>query len=135
MRKIVAHTSQPDAGREWHEGIVVMGPGTTPNDALEPAGLTLANSRGESVDVSWEKATPPKDPAQPPRAGIQRINTRSRYRPFAIARSQDDPRFDVYAGEVRREVSVYPGGTTGPRPSSRRTGATRRPPTARATRR
>ncbi len=108
VRKIVAHTSRPDAGREWHEGIVVMGPGTTPNDALEPVGLTLANSRGESVDVSWEKATPPKDPPQPPRAGIQRVNTRSRYRPFAIARVQDEPRWDVYAGEVRRDVSIYP---------------------------
>jgi hypothetical protein len=108
VRKIVAHTSVPDADREWHEGIVVMGPGTTPDDALEPAGLTLANSRGESVVVSWEKATPPHVPPQPERAGIQIVNTRSRYRPFAIARRQDDPSFDVYSGEVRREVSIYP---------------------------
>ncbi len=108
VRKIVVHTSKPDADREWHEGIVVMGPGMTPNEALEPAGLTLANSRGESVDVSWETATPPKDPSCPAGSGIQRINTRSRYRPFAIARTQDEPRFDVYAGEVRRDVSIYP---------------------------
>jgi hypothetical protein len=47
-------------------------------------------------------------PQQPERAGIQRINTRSRFRPFAIARSQDDPTFDVYAGEIRRDVSIYP---------------------------
>ena len=40
--------------------------------------------------------------------GIQRINTRSRFKPFAIARWQDDPRFDVYSGEVRRDVSIYP---------------------------
>jgi hypothetical protein len=108
VRKIVVHTSTPEVRREWHEGIVVMGPGMTPNDALDSPGLLLANSRGESVDISWEKATPPKVPPQPERAGIQRINTRSRFRPFAIARSQDDPTFDVYAGEVRRDVSIYP---------------------------
>lgn len=108
VRKIVVHTSKPDAGREWHEGIVVMGPGTTPNDALDRVGLTLANSRGEAVDVSWATATPPREPPQPARAGIQIIHTRSRYQPFAIARSQDDPSFDVYSGEVRRDVSIYP---------------------------
>jgi hypothetical protein len=108
VRKIVVHTSTPEARREWHEGIVVMGPGMTPNDAIDSPGLLLANSRGESVDVSWEHATPPKVPPQPERAGIQRINTKSRFRPFVIARRQDDPHFDVYAGEVRRDVSIYP---------------------------
>jgi hypothetical protein len=108
VRKIVVHTSVPEARREWHEGIVVMGPGMTPNDALETSGLVLANSRGESMDVSWETATPPKTPPQPPGAGIQVIRTRSRFKPFAIARAQDEPYFDVYAGEVRRDVSIYP---------------------------
>src|SRR5262249_41563209 len=102
VRKITVHTSRPEAKREWHEGIVVMGPGTTPDDALERTGLTIANSRGESVDVSWEHATPPTEPPQPARAGIQIIHTRSRFQPFAIARVQDDPSFDVYAGEIRR---------------------------------
>jgi Concanavalin A-like lectin/glucanases superfamily len=108
VRKIIVHTSKPEADREWHEGIVVMGPGMSPNEALESPGLLLANSRGESVDISWEKATPPRNPPQPEHTGIQRINTRSRFRPFAIARWQDDPRFDVYAGEIRRDVSIYP---------------------------
>jgi hypothetical protein len=108
VRKIVVHSSKPDADREWHEGIVVMGPGMTPNDAIEPTGVLLANSRGDAVNISWEKTTPPHDPQQPSHAGIQRINTRSRFKPFAIARWQDDPRFDVYSGEVRRDVSIYP---------------------------
>jgi concanavalin A-like lectin/glucanase superfamily protein len=108
VRKIVVHSSKPDADREWHESIVVMGPGTTPNDALERTGLTIANSRGESVDVSWEHSTPPLYPAQPPGSGIQIIHTRSRFQPFTIARAQDDPSFDVYAGEVRRDISIYP---------------------------
>ena len=108
VRSIVVHTSTPEVRREWHEGIVVMGPGMTPNEALESSGLVLANSRGESVNVSWASATPPMVPPQPERAGIQRINTRSRFKPFAIARWQDDPSFDVYAGEIRRDVSMYP---------------------------
>jgi len=108
VRKIVVHSSKPDADREWHEGIVVMSPGTSPNEALERTGLTLANSAGESVAVSWEHGTPPREPAQPARSGIQVIHTRSKYQPFAIARAQDAPSFDVYAGEVRRDVSIYP---------------------------
>ena len=108
VRTIVVHTSTPEVRREWHEGIVVMGPGMTPNEALESSGLVLANSRGESVNVSWASATPPMVPPQPERAGIQRINTRSRFKPFAIARWQDDPSFDVYAGEIRRDISIYP---------------------------
>lgn len=108
VRTIVVHTSTPEVRREWHEGIVVMGPGMTPNEALESSGLVLANSRGESVNVSWANATPPNVPPQPERTGIQRINTRSRFKPFAIARWQDDPSFDVYAGEIRRDVSIYP---------------------------
>ncbi len=108
VRKIVVHSSKPDADREWHEGIVVMGPGMTPNDAIEPSGLVIANSHGDAVNISWETTTPPHDPPQPARGGIQRINTRSRFKPFAIARSQDEPRFDVYSGEVRRDISIYP---------------------------
>ena len=84
VRRIVVHSSKPDAKREWHEGIVVMGPGTTPNDALA------------------------FEPEQPERSGLQVIHTRSRYKPFAIARWQDEPRFDVYSGEVRRDISIYP---------------------------
>ena len=68
VRKIVVHSSKPDADREWHEGIVVMGPGMTPNDAIEPSGLVIANSHGEAVNISWETTTPPHDPPQPARA-------------------------------------------------------------------
>jgi len=108
VRKITAHTSKPKTGREWHEGIVVMSPGTRPEDAIEPAGLTLINLDGETQTYSWEKETPPEEPAQPAGASIQLIHTRSKYKPFALARSVDKPWFDVYAGEIRRDVSMYP---------------------------
>ena len=32
----------------------------------------------------------------------------TRYQPFAIARWQGEPSFDVHSGEVRRDVSIYP---------------------------
>ncbi len=110
VRTIVAHSSQPDADREWHEGIVVMGPGMTPEQAIDPAAVSIGNSRGEHVDVTWANGQPPEHPSQPVHSGIQRINLKSRFRPFAIARSQDDPRVDVYVGaaEVRPGVSLFP---------------------------
>ena len=40
-----------------------MGPGMSPNTALDPAGLTLVNENGETHTYSWEKETPPRRPA------------------------------------------------------------------------
>lgn len=108
VRRITLHSSNPKTEHEWHEGIVVMGPGMTPNDALEPAGLTLANNRGESHTYSWEKTVPPKKPSEPANASIQLIHTKSKYKPFVIARTADRPWFDLYASEIRRDVSIYP---------------------------
>lgn len=108
VREITVHTSTPDVRREFHEGIVVMSPGMNPTDAIEPAGLTLVNDDGVAHTLSWEEATPPKYPKDPPGATIQVVNTKSRYRPFAAGRLADRPVFDVYASEVRREVSIFP---------------------------
>jgi hypothetical protein len=33
---------------------------------------------------------------------------KSRYKPFSILRPQDDPSIDIYSGEIRREISVFP---------------------------
>jgi hypothetical protein len=68
----------------------------------------MINAEGESVTYSWEDATPPANPGKPAGACIQVINTRSRFKPFAILRPHDRPAFDIYAGEVRRNVSLYP---------------------------
>lgn len=108
VRKVTAYTSGPMRRREWHEGIVVMGPGMSPNTALDPAGLTLVNEKGETHTYSWERETPPRRPAEPPDANIQLINTRSKYKPFTAVRSVDKPWFDIYRGEIRREISIYP---------------------------
>jgi len=33
---------------------------------------------------------------------------KSKYKPFSILRAQDNPRIDVYSGEIRRNISVFP---------------------------
>jgi len=108
VRQITLHSSQPAEPHEWHEGMIVMGPGQHPEGVLEPAGLTLANLSGETHTYSWKDKTPPKHPDQPAQACIQVFNTKSTLRPFAAARPVDQPAFDIYAGEIRREVSIYP---------------------------
>lgn len=108
VRDITVHTNGPPESREWQESIVVMGPGISPKDAIEPAALTLLNPQGESKTYSWENSVPPKKPTEPSGANLQIIHTKSKYQPFASARPQDKPWFDVYAGEIRRDVSVFP---------------------------
>jgi len=108
VRDITLHSSQPAAPHEWQESIVVMGQGFSPSNSIESAGLTLVNDSGERADFSWEKATPPAHPEKPVHPVIQLVNTKSRYKPFAILRPQDSPTFDIFTGEIRREVSIYP---------------------------
>ena len=102
VREITLHSSHPEEPHEWHEAIVVMGPGFSPMTALEPAGLTMLNAEGTSTTYSWEHATPPANPGKPVGACIQIINTKSRFKPFAMLRPHDRPSFDIYAGEVPR---------------------------------
>ena len=108
IRKITVHTSAVTVKREWHEGIVVMSPGMSPNDAIEPEGLTLINDQGTTHTYSWKNQPPPKRPADLPDANIQLINTKSKYKSFAAVRTVDKPWFDIYAGEIRPEISMYP---------------------------
>ncbi|GIR18301.1 MAG: hypothetical protein CM15mP32_4880 [Flavobacteriaceae bacterium] len=47
-------------------------------------------------------------PGEPDNANIKRINTKSKFKPFSIIRPIDNPTYDIYAGEIRRDVSVFP---------------------------
>ncbi len=85
-----------------------MGPGFSPEQSLEPDAVTLVNAAGESATYSWKDSTPPKRPGKPQAPCVQIINTKSRFRPFTILRPQDQPTFDVYAGEIRRDVTIFP---------------------------
>jgi len=88
--------------------MVVPGPGQQPENLLEYAALTLGNDKGEFHTYSWEHKTPPGLPQEPKNPNMQLINMKSKYKPFSILRPEDDPSIDVYAGEIRREVSVFP---------------------------
>jgi len=108
VRKDTLISNAPRAAHEWQESIMVMGPGQRPDDVLQLAALSLANMQGQSHTYSWEHKTPPFLPKDPPNANIQVVNTQSKYHPFSVIRPQDKPKIDIYAGEIRRDVSVFP---------------------------
>jgi hypothetical protein len=108
VREDVLLSNAPRAEHEWQESMVVPGPGQRPDDLLEFAALTLGNIKGEFHTYSWEHKTPPHLPPSPKNPCIQLVNMKSDYKPFSILRPQDNPTIDVYSGEIRRDVCVFP---------------------------
>jgi hypothetical protein len=110
VRKVTLHSSQPGSPHEWHEAIIVMGPGQRPEQVLYPEALTLANMDGETHTYSWRHGAPGKDglATEPKGANIHWVNTKSQYKPLVIVSPDSDPFFDIYAGELRRDVSMFP---------------------------
>ncbi len=113
VRKIVLHSSQPQSQHEWQEGMVVMGPGQRPEQVLEPGGLTLANMKGETHTYDWGKGLPKEKDKYgyvqlPEKANIHLINTKSQLKPFVIISPKANAIFNVYNGELRSDVSMYP---------------------------
>ena len=113
VRKITLHSSQPQSQHEWQEGMVVMGPGQRPEQVLEAGGLTLANMKGETHTYDWGKGLPQEKDKYgyvqlPEKANIHLINTKSQLKPFAIIAPQANAIFNVYNGELRSDVSMYP---------------------------
>ena len=108
VREDVLLSNAPRAEHEWQESMVVPGPGQAPEDLLEFAALTLGNNKGEFHTYSWEHETPPHLPPAPKNPNIQLVNMKSKYKPFSILRPVDEPTIDVYSGEIRRDVSVFP---------------------------
>jgi hypothetical protein len=113
VRKITLHSAQPQSQHEWQEGIVVMGPGQRPEQVLEPGGLTLANMKGETYTYDWGKGLPKEVDKYgyvklPADANIHLVNTKSQLKPFTIIAPQAHAIFNVYNGELRSDVSMYP---------------------------
>jgi hypothetical protein len=108
VREDVLLSNAPRAEHEWQESMVVPGPGQRPDDLLEFAALTLGNIDGDFHTYSWEHETPPHIPPHPKNPCLQLVNMKSDYKPFSILRPQDKPSIDVYSGEIRRDVSVFP---------------------------
>ncbi len=107
IRQITLHSNAPAEPHEWQESIIVMGPGQTPDEVIKTEALTLANMEGQTHTYSWEKAPPP-NPREPKNANIHLINTNSVYKPFVILLPQSEPSYDIYSGELRRDVSKFP---------------------------
>ena len=107
VRQVTLRSMSPNAPHEWHEGIVVMGPGQRPEDVLQPEALTMINMTGEEYIYSWANGAP-QYAEKPAGANIQIVNTKSDYRPFIAVPSAAHPNFDIYTGELRREVSMFP---------------------------
>ena len=110
VRKVTLHSSQPASPHEWHEAIIVMGPGQRPEQVLQPEALTLANMAGKTHTYSWRDGPPGRDglATEPKGANIHVVNTKSEYKPLVIVSPDSNPVFDIYAGELRREVSMFP---------------------------
>ena len=108
VREDILLSNAPRAEHEWQESMVVPGPGQRPEDLLHYEALILGNDKGEFHTYSWEHKTPPGLPQEPKNPNLQLINMKSKYKPFSILRPEDGPSIDVYAGEIRRDVSVFP---------------------------
>jgi hypothetical protein len=113
VRSVTLYSNQPTAPAEWHEGILVMGPGQRPEDILEPEALTLANIYGETHTFSWEHGIPAEADDDgfvhvPREAIIHLVNTKSAWKPFVIVSPESDPAWDLYSHELRRDVSIFP---------------------------
>ena len=108
VREDVLLSNAPRAEHEWQESMVVPGPGQRPEDLLEYDALILGNVKGEIHTYSWENETPPHFPPLPKNPNFQLIKMKSDWKPFSILRSGDNPSIDVYSGEIRRDVSVFP---------------------------
>ncbi len=112
-RTITLHSPQPQSAHEWHEGILVMGPGQRPEQVLEPGALTLANLKGETHTYSWANGIPKEAGKNgyinlPTGATIHLVNTKSALKPFTIISPTANPVWDIYHGELRPTVSMFP---------------------------
>jgi hypothetical protein len=65
---------------------------------------------GETHTYSWEHGAPGEDGLanEPEGANIHWVNTKSKYKPIVIVSPDSEPEFDIYAGELRRDVSMFP---------------------------
>jgi hypothetical protein len=114
------HSSKLSSEFDWHEGIIVMGQGQSPEDVLNPEALTLVNMDGKECVYSWEPVTPGVQKegviyvaskengwlTELPGANIQVINTRSTLRPFTIINPDDHPKWAFF--KARSEFSMFP---------------------------
>jgi hypothetical protein len=98
VRKQVLWTSNFTRWHEFQETIIINGPGTRPEDNIEPAALTLGNMKAETKTYSWSPVAP-KNVDGPENPNIQVVNLKSQWKPFQIV-SPVKSRVTTYTGEL-----------------------------------
>ncbi|MBN2377842.1 MAG: hypothetical protein JXD22_15705 [Sedimentisphaerales bacterium] len=88
VRKILLWTSRMDIWHEFQECIVINQPGTSPDQNLELAALTIANLQGQSKDYVWSSRGEPQFIEQPKQACLLRVNLKADYKPFLMVKPE-----------------------------------------------
>jgi hypothetical protein len=99
VRKQVLWTSNFKNWHEFQETIIINGPGTRPEDNIQPDALTIGNMKGETSVYSWEKGPPAKQMDKPENPNIQLVNLKANWKPFQIV-SPTNSSMQLYTGEV-----------------------------------
>jgi hypothetical protein len=99
VRKQVLWTSNFKNWHEFQETIIINGPGTRPEDNIQPDALTIGNMKGETAVYSWEKGPPAKQMDKPENPNIQLVNLKANWKPFQIV-SPTNSSMQLYTGEV-----------------------------------
>ena len=99
VRKQVLWTSNFKNWHEFQETIIINGPGTRPEDNIEPTALTIGNMQGETATYSWENGPPKRSMDKPDHPNIQVVNLKSKWKPFQIV-SPKNSSVRAYTGEV-----------------------------------
>jgi Concanavalin A-like lectin/glucanases superfamily len=98
VRKQVLWTSNFKNWHEFQETIVINGPGTRPEDNIQPQALTIANMKGQTATYSWQNGPPAKDFDQLENPNIQVVNLKANWRPFQVVSPQNSS-MKAYTGE------------------------------------
>jgi hypothetical protein len=99
VRKQVLWTSNFKNWHEFQETIVINGPGTRPEDNIQPDALTIGNMKAETAVYSWAKGPPAKKMEKPENPNIQVVNLKANWKPFQIV-SPVNSSMQRYTGEV-----------------------------------
>lgn len=91
IRKQKVWSSRIDQAHEFQESIVLNQPGTRPEDNIEPGAVTIVNMEGQTYTHSWadgpselEKRSQLSLLVKLSFPNIQRVNTKSKAKPFLI---------------------------------------------------
>jgi len=111
VRKMELHYSRPERKHDWVEQIVVLPPGTYPDEVIEKEAVSLVNMSGDVHTYSWHDPDLQIEMPEPRGANMSLVNLKSTFRPFIIVSpdpvetvegSWDSPFFRTYAAKMAK---------------------------------